>query len=76
MAGTTHFKSNVEVAGNLTVGDSGVFQFPSSATAPTSPSVGDAYYNTTSDKMQVYQDSGWTSVDGSAAGSLDAALML
>ena len=71
--GTTHFKSNVDVAGDLTVGDSGIFNFPSSATAPASPEVGDAYYNTTLDKMQVYQDSGWTSVDGSAAASLDAA---
>ena len=46
---------------------------PSASSAPSNPTVGDAYYDTTLDKYRVYQDSGWTAVDGTSAGSLDAA---
>ena len=69
----THFSG-------LSVGDdgiemtgSGTLRIPSIATAPSSPAVGDMYYNSTTGKTMAYQDSGWTSVDGSAAASLDAA---
>lgn len=71
--GTTHFKGNLDVGGNLSVGDSGVLQLPSASSAPSSPSVGDAYYNSTTGKVMMYQETGWTSVDGTAAASLDAA---
>ena len=71
--GTTHFRGNLDVGGDLTVGDSGVLRLPSSESAPSSPTVGDSYYNSTTGKVMMYQDSGWTNVDGSAAASLDAA---
>ena len=52
---------------------SGTLRVPSLATAPSSPTVGDTYYDTTLDRYRVYQDSGWANVDGTAAASLDAA---
>ena len=70
--GTTNFDS-IELSGSLTM-TGGVLTAPSAATAPTSPSVGDQYYDTVLRKFRVYQDSGWSNIDGSAAGSLDAAL--
>lgn len=59
--------------GGIKMAGSGTLRLPTIATAPSSPVVGDAYYNSTSGKIQVYQNAGWSSIDGSAAGSLDAA---
>jgi len=65
---STHF-SNVVNSGT----NDDTLQLPSLSAAPTSPVVGDMYYNTTTKKAYIYQDSGWTTTDGSAAGSLEAA---
>jgi len=67
--------SYLHVANNLTMGDSGILRAPSLATtgAPASPTAGDMYYDTTLSKFRVYQASGWSNIDGTAAGSLDAA---
>lgn len=74
---TTTFQKNVAILGDLAVtgslsgaGDS--LTVPSSATAPSSPTVGDMYYDTVLVKFRVYQATGWTNVDGTSAGSLDA----
>ena len=70
--GTTNLDSLV-LTGSLSM-SGGVLNAPSAASAPASPTIGDSYYDTTLDKYRVYQDTGWTNVDGTAAGSLDAAL--
>ncbi len=62
--GITNFDS-ITVGGNLVVG--------SSATSPSSPALGQSYYDTATGKVMFYQANGWTNVDGSAAGSLNAA---
>ena len=69
----THF-SGVSVGDDgIEMTGSGTLRVPSLATAPSSPTVGDTYYDTTLDRYRVYQDSGWANVDGTAAASLDAA---
>jgi len=71
--GLTHF-SGVSVGDDgIEMTGSGTLTVPSIATAPSSPTVGDTYYDTTLKRFRVYQDSGWTTVDGTAAGSIDAA---
>lgn len=70
--GTTHLGS-LELSGSLTM-TGGVLIAPTKAAAPSSPTVGSQYYDSALAKFRIYQDSGWTNVDGSAAGSLDAAL--
>jgi hypothetical protein len=51
--------------GNLTLS--------SLSSAPSSPTVGDTYYDSTLAQARVYQAGGWSAMDGTAAGSLDAA---
>jgi len=70
----TRFQNNVRVDGDLDLSNStGNLTVSSLASAPSSPTVGDTYYDTTLGKFRVYQLAGWTSVDGTAAASLDAA---
>ena len=70
----TTFPNNVHIKGNLDLSSStGNLTVSSLSSAPSSPVVGDTYYDTTLQKYRAYQDSGWTAVDGTAAGSLDAA---
>jgi len=72
----THF-SGVSVGDDgIEMTGSGTLRVPSLSSAPSSPTVGDTYYDTDLDRYRVYQDSGWANVDGSAAASLDAALRL
>jgi len=54
-------------------GSGGTLNAVSLASAPSNPTVGEIYYDTTLDKLRGYQDAGWTNFDGTAAGSLDAA---
>ena len=73
---TTHFKGNLDIGGTITAGGvmattEGTLRAPTATAAPSSPTVGDMYYNSTTKKFLVYQDSGWASVDGTSAGSLD-----
>lgn len=70
----TRFQNNIRVDGNLDLSNStGNLTFSSLSSAPSSPTVGDVYYDSTLRKARIYQDTGWTNVDGSAAASLDAA---
>jgi len=70
----TRFQNNVRVDGDLDLSNSiGHLTLSALSSAPSSPTVGDAYYNSTTGKAQIYQTSGWANVDGTAAGSLDAA---
>src|SRR5438105_11765865 len=79
MASTTHFKGNLDVAGNLTVGSGtnpGTFKVPSITQAQRlalTPSVGMIVYDSTNGAIFVYQSTGWARTDGTAAGSLQAA---
>lgn len=71
---TTRFQNNIRVDGNLDLSSStGNLTLSSLSSAPASPTVGDFFYDSTLGKARVYQSTGWTNVDGSAAGSLDAA---
>jgi hypothetical protein len=75
---TTHFKGNLDIGGTITAGgvmatSAGTLRAPTATAAPSSPTVGDMYYNSTTRKFLVYQDSGWSNIDGTSAGSLDAA---
>ena len=71
---TTRFQNNLRVDRNLDLSNStGNLTLSSLSSAPSSPVVGDMYYDTTLQKTRAYQDGGWTAVDGTAAGSLDAA---
>ena len=70
----TRFQNNVRIDGDLNLSNStGRLTLSSLSSAPSSPAVGDSYYDTTLQKARIYQDSGWTNVDGTAAGSLNAA---
>jgi len=65
-------KSNTHLSG-LKIDDGDVLQLGSATTAPSSAQVGEIYYNSSTGKVMVYQATGWSSVDGTAAGSLDGA---
>ncbi|KKK96429.1 hypothetical protein LCGC14_2662840, partial [marine sediment metagenome] len=70
----TRFQNNVRIDGDLDLSNStGLFTLSSLSSAPSSPTVGESYYDSTQGKARIYQITGWTNVDGSAAGSLDAA---
>ena len=70
----TRFQNNIRVDGNLDLSNStGNLTLSSLSSAPSSPTVGDAYYDSTLGKARIYQTTGWTNVDGTAAGSLNAA---
>ena len=62
----THFSG-------LKVNDGSVLELGSFSSAPSNPLVGQMYYNIATGKGYTYQATGWTSMDGTAAGSLDAA---
>lgn len=65
MAERTTYPNGVEITG-----DNGLL-LTSQDSAPSSPTIGQVV--TVDGKVQVYQNSGWARVDGTAAGSLDAA---
>ena len=70
----TRFQNNVRIDGDLDLSNStGLFTLSSLSSAPSSPTVGESYYDSTQGKARIYQITGWTNVDGTAAGSLDAA---
>jgi len=70
----TRFQNNVRIDGNLDLSNStGSLTVSSLASAPSSPTVGQSYYDSTLGKYRIYQITGWSNIDGSAAGSLDAA---
>lgn len=70
----TRFQNNVRIDGDLDLSNStGNLTFSSLSSAPSSPTVGDVYYDSSLAKVRAYQATGWTNVDGSAAASLDAA---
>lgn len=48
-------------------------RLPRIADAPSNPVAGDMYTKDSDGKVYVYQDDGWTTVDGTAASSLEAA---
>ena len=70
----TRFQNNVRIDGDLDLSNStGSLTVSSLSSAPSSPTVGQSYYDSTLGKYRIYQISGWSNIDGSAAGSLDAA---
>ena len=70
----TRFQNNVRVDGDLDLSSStGYLTLSSLSSAPSSPTVGDVYYDSTLAQVRAYQTTGWTNIDGSAAGTLDAA---
>ena len=71
--GKTHFSGLSIGSDGIEMTSTGTLTLPSIDSAPSSPAVGDMYYNSTTGKVMVYQATGWTSVDGTAAASLDAA---
>ncbi len=80
MSGTTHFKGNLDVGGNLTVGsstNSGSFKLPSLTTTQRNALTAEAgmhVYDSTLGVDYIYRGSGgWGTTGGSAAASLDAA---
>jgi len=71
---TTRFQNNVRIDGDLDLSNStGSLTVSTLSSAPSSPSYGQSYYDSTLGKYRIYQITGWSQVDGSAAGSLDAA---
>jgi len=75
--GITH-SGSLTISDDLIVGGSismsgDYLDAPTSASAPSTPNTGMMYYDTTLEKFRVYQTSGWSNVDGTAAGSLDGA---
>jgi len=70
----TRFQNNVRIDGDLDLSNSeGILTLSSLSSAPTSPTVGESYYDSTLEKARIYQAGGWSAMDGTAAGSLDAA---
>ena len=62
----TNFKNGLEVDAQLIV--------PRLSAAPTTElTVGEIYYNTTTDKFQIYTDGGWGNLGGTASSSMDTA---
>ena len=73
----TRFQNNIRVDGDLDLSNStGYLTLSSLSSAPSSPTVGDSYYDSTLGKARMYQTTGWTNVDGTAAGTLNAAKSL
>lgn len=71
----TRFQNNVRIDGYLDLSNStaGYITIPSLSSAPSTPAVGMQYYDTTLGLIRMYQASGWSNINGTAAGSLDAA---
>ena len=64
----TRFQNNVRVDGDLDLSSStGYLTLSSLSSAPSSPTVGDVYYDSTLAQVRAYQTTGWTNIDGSAA---------
>jgi hypothetical protein len=78
MAKESRYRNNLVIDGYLDLSQGSAttgryLKLPSLATAPSSPAVGMGYHDSTLDKIRFYQGTGWTTADGTAAGSLDAA---